>query len=547
MKREYWGLLALLLVTGVAYLPALGAGFVWDDSALVLHNKLTGDLSDLGAYFTTDLWQTLELAGTDSGYYRPLMLLSLAVDRALFGLSPVAHHAHSVLWHLATVAALWGLARRLVGPTAALMAAAVFALHPVQIEAVTLIAARNDAMAASATLFALTLLDDARDAEGRGRWLRVVFAGLSTLFGLLCKELAVLAPLLLLALDLARERRPRGWDRYAALGVALALWFGLRANAGVGSAASPPASSYELAMTHATDIAGVYASSLLLPWPLTPARHLLWLPEPRWPYLVGLGVLLGALVVAVRSGRRREVVLFGLVLAAMSFVPSLYATVAKGLLGERYLYLPLAGLSLALAGAVDGLPYLLRAAGLAAIPALVAMQLRLPDWESSLTLWGAAHRSEPTPYTAGGYGFYVYQAGRIRESQALFIEAVGGDPPYRESCTHVLMSTMRLKDYEEAVRLGDWALRKRGCPPLAETLGHYALALASTGRWEKALAATRQMDRDPFQHALIVIAAARVRSGDRGAVAELKPHWQGSVPFERQVGTVLRLAEEAKR
>ncbi|MCB9758871.1 MAG: glycosyltransferase family 39 protein [Alphaproteobacteria bacterium] len=543
--RPVWGLVALLVVTGWAYLPLLATGFCWDDAALVEHNRLTGDLANLPAFFTTDLWQTLELAGADSGYYRPLMLVSLAVDRALFGLSPAAHHAHSVLWHLACTAALWGLLRRMVAPGAALLGAAIFALHPVQIEAVALIAARNDSMAACFTLLALTLLLNSHRQPRR--WLRAAGAGLCLLVGLLCKELALLAPALLLGLDLAREGRPKGWERYGALGVAALVFLGMRRAAGISGSLVPKADHWRIVGEHAAGVAGTYATLPLFPWPLTPARHVLYLPEPAWPNLVGLGVMTGLLVLAVVYGRRRRLVLAGLVFTAVTFAPSLWATLDKGLLGERYLYLPLAGLGLVVAAALDGLPHLVRVAGAAAIPALVAIQLRLPDWQSSLSLWQAAHDDQPSAFTHGGLGFYLYQAGQIEESRAHFVGAVGGEPPYRDACTHLVMVHLNLRRYEDAVRYGRWGLTRRGCPPVAETLGNYALALASTGRWDEAVQVTRQMDRDPMQHALVVLAAARVRAGDPKALEELGPRWRGRVPFERQVAALLRVAARNSR
>ena len=74
------GLFLLSLLTLSAYVGVLGLGFVWDDRALVLENPLIQDLRMLPAYFGTDLWST-EADVVSSGYYRPLMLLSLAIDR----------------------------------------------------------------------------------------------------------------------------------------------------------------------------------------------------------------------------------------------------------------------------------------------------------------------------------------------------------------------------------------------------------------------------------------------------------------------------------
>ncbi|HJN75259.1 MAG TPA: tetratricopeptide repeat protein [Myxococcota bacterium] len=537
-----WGILALIVLTGIAYLPLLSSGFVWDDSALVADNRLTGDLfGNLREILTADLWHTLRLGSADSGYYRPLMLLSLAVDRSLFGLDPAAHHAHSVLWHLACVLALWGLLRKLVPAIPALIGAALFALHPVQIEAVALIAARNDAMAAAFCMAALLLL-----AELDVRPWRLGLAALLTFLGLLSKESALLAPVLLGCIDLARYGRPRNWKRYVALAIGVIAFLGVRHAAGVGSAALPEWSSFGLVLGKAHLVLGTYGTLLVWPWPLTPARHVLWLPETSWPFLVGGAVATGLIGYALYAGRQRRLGLAGLAWAVAAWVPTLMATVDKGLLGERYLYFPMAGVALLVAGTIPLVPRLLHVLFAGCALAVVAIELRLPDWRTSRTLWNEAHEAFPTAFTAGGLAFYVYQDGDYAEAKQLFVEAVGGDPPYRDACTHLVMVGMAMDDPEEAVRMGSWGLRERGCPPIAETMTHYGLALASLGRWSEAVAIEKQIDRDPFGHALLVLSAESVRRGDFETYKKMRLQWQGGVPLDEQVERLLRLSGDAR-
>ncbi len=121
----------LLLLTGLVFLPILGAGFVWDDATLIVDNPHTASLSAALRAFGGDLWAGLGEADDASSYYRPLLTLDLALDRAFFGLSPAWHHARSLGWHLLAVGGLLGFLRRLgVGPVAAAAAASLLALHP---------------------------------------------------------------------------------------------------------------------------------------------------------------------------------------------------------------------------------------------------------------------------------------------------------------------------------------------------------------------------------------------------------------------------------
>ncbi len=541
-------LAALLLVTALAYARLAGVDFSWDDEALVVDNQLTGSLDNLGAFFTRDLWSTTRLPWLKSGYYRPLMLLSLALDRALFGLDSAEAHVHDILWHLAAVALLWALLRRLVEPGPALAGAALFALHPVQSEVLALVAARNDAMAAALALLALVLLVD-RTAG----WGRLLGGGAALLAALLCKESALLAPFMLLALDLARWRRPGAWPRYAALGLALAVYLGLRHHAGVDEAIAPAPGNLAVVARHALDIAGVYGRLVVWPWPLTPARHVHYLP-PLHETLFGLVVFLGLVTWGLARGRHRALVVVGLVWALLSFLPSLAATVDKGLLGERYLYLPMAGLGIALAGALDRLP--LRALAAFVLASVTVLQLRLPDWQDSRTVWERAHAVAPTPFTAGGLAWYLHRDGvdpdnphaaeDLARSVDLMVEALAGDPPYRDVCDMIVSALLEAKQAERAVEVGRWALRERGCPRRGLILDHLAVALAGTGRWDEAEQVALAQPGGVRGPGLVVVAAARARRGDLDTARRLAAGMPEDPNFLARVAKLLRLGGEAE-
>lgn len=529
-------ILALLALTALSYAALWGASFAWDDEALVRDNQWTGDLGKLPELFRRDLWSTTRLSSLESGYYRPLFLVSLAVDRALFGLSASAAHAVSLGWHLLAVAALYGLLRRLVPEDRALLGATLFALHPVQSEVLALVAARNDSMAASMTLAALWLIADAPLRPGRA-----ALAGILTFCALLSKESAALAPGLLLALDLARWRRPGPPLRYVPLFGALAAYLGLRAWAGVGGSLDAVDHGLSILGDRLGEVAAAYAGMLVWPWPLSPARHIHYLP-PLSSALPALFVLAGLVVAALRWGERRGLVLAGLGWAALTFAPTLAATLDKGLLGERYLYFPVAGLALALAAALPRAP---RAWSLLlALPCAVVLQLRLPQWKDSRSVWEAAHAARPTPFTMAGLGWYLHRDGELEAALPLLVGALEGEPPYRDVCELVALAHLEAKKPAEAARVGLWALEERGCPTNGELVNHTALALASVGRWDEAGEMARAKAGGPAGTGVVVIAAAWARAGKLEAVTALAPRVPGPPSFESRVAKLLRLAGE---
>ena len=82
------GLVALVMVTAVAFAPVLAMDFVWDDEILVLGNSLTHSWGTAMEFFRIGLWESTPIAEEVSApYYRPLMGLSLTLDRTLWGFS----------------------------------------------------------------------------------------------------------------------------------------------------------------------------------------------------------------------------------------------------------------------------------------------------------------------------------------------------------------------------------------------------------------------------------------------------------------------------
>jgi hypothetical protein len=267
----------LLLVIAVVavYLPLLAGGFVWDDHLLILDNELTDSLANIPAMFQTDLWGATPIAEEKAGYYRPLMLLDLTITRSLAGLDPRMHHLHNLLWHGASIFFLLMLLESLVKDrVAALLGAAVFAVHPVQIEAVGFISARNDPMAVTWLLIALNLLSRERTSA------RALFGGaVAACAAMLCKESVVFAPLLL---AFACRARWGGWGTaraHLAVIMGFLVAVAMRLSAGVGVPAQADWPRLEAVGLPAL---AFYLEKLILPVDIAPVIHFGWLPAIPW-------------------------------------------------------------------------------------------------------------------------------------------------------------------------------------------------------------------------------------------------------------------------
>ncbi|MFZ5478332.1 MAG: hypothetical protein ACOZNI_16310, partial [Myxococcota bacterium] len=280
-------LLVALGLVAAAYSGLPLAGYVWDDHALVVANRVLTEPTFDGV-FRQDLWCCT--VSNTSGYYRPLLTVTFLVDRWLFGVAPGPAHVHSLLWHLACVTLAWALLRPRIGEWPAAAAALIFGVHPIQSEAVVWIAARNDLMAAAGVLGALLALDRGRPG----------LAGVAALAGCLSKENAYLV------LPIAWVWR-RAWGERLDLRGGIAIAAGLA----VALAARTQAELGGFRATHTGEFVTVDAAKnavvtlmgwLVYPWPLTTTASL-HMPAPRpgaWPAAAVAAA--GLAWVAVRGG-----------------------------------------------------------------------------------------------------------------------------------------------------------------------------------------------------------------------------------------------------
>ena len=183
-------LLYLLLACGaLLYARSLPYNFVYDDVIQIVRNRRITSWSYLPSYFTQQLWAGIQSAS----YYRPLLLLWMRVNYFFFGLNPVGWHGASVLLHLSASALAFALARRLLRDDgAALAVAAIFLLHPLQVESVVWPSAANETLAAififASYLFFLQGREQPADLRAR------VLSWMMFALALLTKETAIIAP-----------------------------------------------------------------------------------------------------------------------------------------------------------------------------------------------------------------------------------------------------------------------------------------------------------------------------------------------------------------
>jgi tetratricopeptide (TPR) repeat protein len=206
-----WLLCLLLAVVVLAlYLPVIHNGFLnYDDGEYIANNP------PVRAGLT---WATVKWAFTSYyvGNWDPLTWLSHSIDCEIFGLNPAGHHYTSVLLHAASVVLLFLLLQNATGfRWRSLTVAALFALHPINVESVAWVAERKNVLSMMFFLLALLAYGWYARKTTLGRYASVVFF---FVLALLSKPQAVALPFLLLLWDywpLGRVRFPVAFGRAA--------------------------------------------------------------------------------------------------------------------------------------------------------------------------------------------------------------------------------------------------------------------------------------------------------------------------------------------
>lgn len=182
---------AVLLLTLLAYRPVFSAGFIWDDDAHITPPALR-TAEGLGRIWTEP--------GATQQYY-PLLHSAFWLQHRLWGDTPGGYHATNLLLHLLGVLLFWRLLRALAVPGAGL-AAALFALHPVQVETVAWVSEQKNTLSAALALGAAWSWVRFDDHRRSGAW----WLGFTLFLAALASKTAV-APLPAALLVVAWWRR----------------------------------------------------------------------------------------------------------------------------------------------------------------------------------------------------------------------------------------------------------------------------------------------------------------------------------------------------
>ena len=496
---------ALLLASATifVYRPAWHGGFLWDDDDYVINNELLT---------APDGWQRIWFSLDSPSQYFPLTYSTFRIEHALWGLNTTGYHWVNLLFHVANAFLVWVVLARLRVP-GAWLAAAIFALHPVQVESVAWITERKNVLMGFSFLLTLLAWIAFVDERTRRPWVFYCLALVTYVLALSAKATACTLPAALF-LILWLQKKPVNVRRliqivpFLAFGVGmglLAVWWE-RYHQGTSHAVFPFLSPIERILV-ASRAVWFYLSKIIWPsnltfiyprWNVSPAD----LMDYIWLF-AGLAACVTIYFLRRHFGRGVEV-------AAAFFVATLSPVLGFIMLftfrytfvADHYQYVacigPVALASAAIVALADTFNQyrtMIVSLAIVAVVSLGVLSWRQAGMYSDIeTLWRTTLARNPGCWMADtNLGLVLFQKGQIDDAIAHYRSALQMQPEWwdaeynlgtallakgqaDEAIVHCQRAVaMRPTDPDAQVSLGDALLAEKR---IDEAISHYQQALA---------------------------------------------------------------------
>lgn len=454
-----WRMWALVVGTLLVYAEVRHYEFVnFDDDVHVYLNP----------HVTTGLtWQNTQWAFAIHGpsQWHPLAWLSHQLDCQLFDLNAGRHHATNLMLHLVSVVLLYLALNRLCPrPNAALFVAAMFAVHPLNVESVAWVSERRNVLCG---VFWMCALLAYTAYARRGGLVRYAVLAAACAAALMAKPMAVTLPCVLLLLDywpLCRFREDaevESIDSHSAgrtvsvsgavveklplfALAAASSWLSFRCQRSINVVWPFDQLSLVDRVVNAVVSYGIYLRRMVLPtdlavlYPHPILSGAATRAELLAPAAVALGVVVGVSIVAWRLRKSRPAMLVGWLWFLGTLVPMIgLVQVGEQQLADRYVYLPMIGLGIAVAYSVP-LDIFSPAGRIARAIAVVAVfgwaglaWFQLGFWTDSSTLFTRTVLvTDQNSRARLNLGLALYQRGEVDAAIQQYLEALEIDQEF---------------------------------------------------------------------------------------------------------------------
>ncbi len=440
---------ALIVLFGfISFAPTLRVGFLWDDHEMIEKNPhITGLTRENFHYaFTHDVFD-----GKGDAYYRPFQTIANMVDYKIWGLNPFGYHLRNLLMHLLGACLLFYCLWRLLERTdVAFIAASLFAIHPIIVEQLLIIAGRAEIMSVAFTLGALAFALR-KDLIGD------IHAPFFFALACLSKESGVLFPAILFLSGVLNPKFKVSWKKYIPYAVILLAYLVLRQR--VLSAPFPLPSFSAAALFAVRDFPTIlvtYLRVLLLPVDLHSHRRMLFTTWWMWMSPI---LLLAVFVAALKA--RSRIVWCSIGLFLLGLLPKMPNLISSSLMLDHWGYVSGIGLYILLA---CGFVWMFNQRPVVKVMAGVLLVGTMAFW-IGMSRWNISHRSTdkdlylwalryPTSSVVRyNLGLLYYEEERYHDAKLLFEESLKMNPDSAMTANGLALVTWKLGRPEVAVPL----------------------------------------------------------------------------------------------
>jgi tetratricopeptide (TPR) repeat protein len=463
----------LLLLSLVVYANASLNGFVYDDHSQIEHNPNVHSFEHLGQIFGSSIASQQGLQAW-SNSYRPLVNLDFLLCYKLFGLAPYGFHLVNIFLNCAVVGLVFVVTAALFSNDwLALVAAAVFALHPVHTEPIAWIDGVSDP--AFSLFYLLAFWFFLRQGSDRAHLTRIRVGMIASFaLALLSKETAMTFPVLVTVYEhfFRDDRHATRWAqklaRYGGIWATHVIYLVVRARA-VGTLAPPPMHpdiTAQQAFFSGLALVGQYTKTLVWPVPLIAFCPFQKSTSLGSPYaLFGIASLGVVSILFVLFWKRARPYSFALFWMGLTIAPALNARwMAANVYADRYLYLPSVGFSWLVAGGILWCWYrvapraqilkwgLVTGCSLVAVAASAAIVTRNRDWRSDQRVIVASLKNRPdSPNMLSDLGRMEWFAGDHDAAERNWALALTYKPDTVEVLANLGMARLEQQRYAESI------------------------------------------------------------------------------------------------
>jgi len=464
--------IALAALAAILYANTFWNKFVYDDYQFIVKNEYIKSLNNIPLFFTS---MKSFAADGDFLIYRPLVTLSFAVDRLIWGESPYGYHLLNFLFHASSGILLYLVLNAVFGNILiAFMTAVLFLSSPLQTEAVTWISSRGNSMCAFFFLLSFLFFVRYRNfSEGRGNKY-YTYCLIAYSASLLIKETAACLPLIMMAYDLYRNSFSlKGIDFkkpariYIPTIMLTCIYILIRFLVlGRMSQFSYWGGGIVPTLITMTAVIAEYIVMLFLPFYLNVDRLVkMSFSILSFNFIAPFIFLCLVIFYAVRIKKTSPGITFGIAWFFITLLPVSNIIPIQALIAERFLYLPSIGFFICLSFILYGI---IQENKRYRIPVIIMLALvvvlysartitRNLSWRDNFSLWNETVNSGKCSYTAyNNLANYYFGQGNLEKAKELYLESLSINPRYEKAMSnlaYLYASQNNLNDSERWLKI----------------------------------------------------------------------------------------------